>query len=708
MATGADNEIALELNIDSNVPETTANVDTLTESIDKNTQSVVTGKEAYSQFRSETRAGLGNLLSLKKGTEEYNTELKRLASHKAEFAELSLQLQALNPNRAAANFAAFAQTATKALQGLGGAAALLAGSNEEMVKTFIQTQAAVEVLSALADVQELKLQAMAIWTEAVTVAQKLWNAAMNAWPITAIIAGITAIIAIIGEWNHTQEKIIEQQEKIIEHLQKTKELYNSTSEAIKGNLQNELNLLIAQNAEYDKIEKKRKELHDHEVTTATENLILQQKENVALQKKADANQKQIEAMPFLQSAWKNIFDLIAGDAQSTIVGGLEKIIDKQKEFNDQVTHGKNKATDLKNAVVALTTVEEAEKLKREQKTQREADLQVQRMHDESLKESRSKELALLRDQHNEDLEGLDKTSKQYNQMRLAYDAKYYADRKLLFKKYTQEDEDARNAFFISQINDTKEAQDKNTALYDKHIKEDIDNKIAGEDLQLLIDQKAGNKRAAIQTKFRKDLLASELLDAKESAIAIKQAEKDKNDSLDQLDKDRMQSSLAFATSTADALVSIGQLLLAKGKEQTDGTKALALIQLGMKEAVSIANVVASATDPLNPANLATGGIAAIANIAAGVASVAATFVSAKNILDGGGSTSSTSTPNFSSINTSAPSFTATQFNNTPTSTKSGNVDYGYNGQMTKVYVTQTDLTASQNLAYIQNNRRRIR
>ena len=91
----ADTTVALDLTIDSNVAETTTQVDGLTQSIQNNTDAVTTGKQAYAEFRSETRAGLGNLLSLQKGTEEYNKELQRLASHKAEFQELQIQLQKL-------------------------------------------------------------------------------------------------------------------------------------------------------------------------------------------------------------------------------------------------------------------------------------------------------------------------------------------------------------------------------------------------------------------------------------------------------------------------------------------------------------------------------------------------------------------------------------------------------------------------------------
>lgn len=751
MAT--DDEIVLGLNIDSNVEDVTSQVDALTQSIDTNTQSVISGKQAYSEFRSETRAGLGNLLSLTKGTAEYNAELKKLASHKAEFQELQIQLQDLNPNQRAAQFARFGQEATKALQGIGGAATLVAGGNEEMVKTFIQTQAAVEVLNSLQDVANIKREAAVMWTNLQTTAQWLLNAAMDAWPITAIIAGVTAIIAVIGEWNHVQEKVIEQQQKIIDHLQKTKELYDSTAEGIKGHLQNELNLLIAQNTEYDKIENARNALHNQEVATAQFNVDNQEKQNIALEKQAKANEKQTEIMPYLQSGWQNILDIIAGDATSTIVGGIEKVNDKQKEFNDKVAEGKNKLTDFKNVLDATNIIDPAEKDKEKAKKQREADLKAQQLRDESLKESHTKELALLMDQHNEDLETLDKTSKQYNELRLAYDNKYLADRRALFQKYAKEDLSGQNDIKIAEANseeETFEAQRKKIiserdfelnnekltqtqrsliivnsqnallkledsfatsqrAKKEKEKEEDIQRQINKLDLQLIADKNYNDSLTGIkknELKIIEDTYQKELLLAKGNAVAIAQANQNKNDAITASDKADQQAQLAFAGSVADSLVSIGDLLLAKGKEQTDGTKALALIQLGVKEAVSIANIVESST--ANPLNSATFGAAGIAQMAAGIAGVLATFVSAKNILDGG-SSSSTAIPSLSAGTTTAPviSSTNTNFNGTPTTNTNGNTDYGYGGAMTKVYVTQTDLTQSQNLAYIQNQRRRI-
>src|ERR1022692_1511930 len=120
----ADNTaIALELNIDSNATDVIDQLDQKIEELKKviasakdgtdefvqatqkladartyyedltgaaqtHTEAVIAGKEAYRDFKQETRAGLGTLLSLQKGTAAYNAELQKLATHKAQFQEL--------------------------------------------------------------------------------------------------------------------------------------------------------------------------------------------------------------------------------------------------------------------------------------------------------------------------------------------------------------------------------------------------------------------------------------------------------------------------------------------------------------------------------------------------------------------------------------------------------------------------------------------
>jgi len=679
----ADTTVALDLTIDSNAE-----------------QVLNKGTEAYRQFREETRKGLGDLLNLKKGTEEYNIALSKLASHKAEFQELQKQLAAVNPNRLAGNFAEFAQRATNALQGLGGAATLVAGGNEKMIETFVKTQALVQVLNSLADLQKLKLEANAIWLNIVTVAQKAWNAAINAWPVSLLIAGITAIIAAVEIWNGKQESIIAEQEKIIENLKKTRELYNASSDAIKGHLQNELDLLIAQNAEYDKIEKAKKRVLDAETDKVKFDLENQRRQNTALQKEADAHKKETHYWRDILGYAKNFVTLGAN-----VTDNYTKNIEEQKQFNDAVEEGNTKALALQNTLEKLTIVDPTKASEEKAKAEREAMNKIQRVRDESLKESRTKQLRLLSDQHKEDLEGLDKKGIEYNALKLAYDNKYYIERKRLFDKFKQQDQDTRDEYERTKLEDLDKANTALIAYYDKETAKNLKNAIDGGDLEILQLQKNhAKKRDIIEAEYRRDIVA-----ANENAVAIEQANKKKNDALLANDQETANVRVQIATNIGNALVGIGQLLLKEGEKQTDGTKALALIQLGINEAVAIGNVVANATNPLSPMNVATGGIAAIANIAAGVASVVATFVQAKSILDGGsdGSSTSTGSPSFSAGTTTAPSFSSTQFGDTPKRNKNGNTDYGYDA-MSKIYITQTDLNQSQQLAYIQNARRRIK
>lgn len=270
-----------------------------------------------------------------------------------------------------------------------------------------------------------------------------------------------------------------------------------------------------------------------------------------------------------------------------------------------------------------------------------------------------------------------------------------------------------DAMIIQQVQNKKDDADADKKAADD-AKKASDAKIAA--AKKTADEIAKEKEQAWKEQHKTDLenakmtanLAKTVADEEKLELRqkYKQEREDKKAADAQKIADEKETQQAIhetAQSFADAAVSMGDLLLAKGKQQTDATKVLALIQLGIKEAVAIANIVESST--ANPLNSTTFGAAGIAQMVAGIAGVVATIAEAKSILDGGGSSSAPSVS--TSTGYSVPSISnSTAFGGAPQLTSNnGNTDYGYN-TMSKTYVSQTDLNAAQATAYYQNLQRR--
>jgi hypothetical protein len=620
----ADTTVALDLTIDSNVADTTAQVDGLTQSIQQNTDAVQTGKQAYAEFRGETRAGIGNLLSLKKGTAEYNAELQKLASHKAEFQELQIQLSALNPNERAGEWARMGQMATKAIQGIGGALVLAAGGNDEMVKTFIKTQAAVEVLNSLQEIQRLRVMALA-------QAQLFLNFVTNQWPIAILIAGVVAAIAYFKLMQVDTEKLTKLLDAQIESLKEESKTIKDHSEIAKKALQGEIDLLEAEGVSLDNLRGKREEIYQLDIKEAKEQQENAEKQLSAEERRVALDKEYREGLKVEQSI-QNIKFQLEQDKRSKI-------------------------TETQGRSVALT----------EQLSKLEDKLLLNEGFQKKKKELEEYNTQLEKAGSN--LEDATNKEKIFNAKNATEDEKKEADRQARLKK-------ERDQIGLDNL---QRAED-DAKYYGQTIEKElgIDLELAKSKGVQIVAQLAANE--AFKTKTLKE----------ESDIR----------------NDIRKKEAEIAGSIAEDLISIGSLLQQKGKEQNDVQKGLAITAIAIKEAVSIATLVqaiiaANAETPTAATPFIIAG-----EIASGIAGVLATFVSVKSILDGG-STSSTATPTFSAGNTTAPSFAATQNNGIPQQNANGNIDYGAGGAMTKIYVTQTDLTQSQQLAYIQNQRRRI-
>jgi hypothetical protein len=157
-----------------------------------------------------------------------------------------------------------------------GAMALFGVESEEVEKTLLKVQAATALAQGIQSVNDLGksfkafgliLQSTAIGQKIVTAAQWLWNAAVTANPIMAMVTALLAAISAIVIFSKNTESAAEKQARLNEELEKTNkqlehqyDLYVEANENTRLTIQNQINLLKAKGATDKEIYDKEAEL----------------------------------------------------------------------------------------------------------------------------------------------------------------------------------------------------------------------------------------------------------------------------------------------------------------------------------------------------------------------------------------------------------------------------------------------------------------
>ena len=260
--------------------------------------------------------------------------------------------------------------------------------------------------------------------------------------------------------------------------------------------------------------------------------------------------------------------------------------------------------------------------------------------------------------------------------------------------------DKQEADRVASIAATDDQEIKNLQKSLKN-KQDVVKTTGSETLAQIKDIE-DNEIALEEAKYKK------LVDLGQGGVEARKNEEDAITEIhDKAAKDRADIravELTSAGSFVSGLGSLGQLMSSNAKEAYEINKDVALLQLGVDTAKAISSLVSSST--ANPLNSVTFGAAGIAQFAAGLASVLANMAQAKQLLSTGYSgtvtaatskSSGSSTANKPATNSPANSFTAPQFFGLG---QGGN--QGSNPPQ-KVYVSETDITNTQNrVAVIQN------
>jgi hypothetical protein len=637
---------------------------------------------SFKELRQEIRALNGEFLDAKKAGKDTSQILHELAERKSEMRELNKEIKELDPNRQAESFAHFGHTIASGFSAAAGATALFGVENEKAAAKIAQLEGAIALMQGMQGLADAKRQFNILKTVALTklqtaaeseniivkytaiAVQKALNAVQEGSPLGLAIVAVLAIVTAIAAWNSASETLAEKLREENKLLDENIELAEKERKSKEESADADIKLAKAKGATDEQVGKMTK--------SKIEESKKQLEKEINEQQKALDNQKTINKAKVKDhfTAWQSIVSVVASG-----IGMQGQMMEKY-------------ANDNKESNAALRKELSEKRIKLEEFNAELKKLDAERLEtDKELKEKQEKQRKEEADNAKKAREDRIKSNRELTDLKILNISDERArDIAELTERIKRQEEDLK--------------RDKNYIAKKKELATELANGIAAINKKFDDDEK--KKRDDAEQQKRQDEIdsyAAEMEGVEEENKRLAELQQQ------QLDEQRktQEAQNSIATSGAAALVSLGDLLQKKGKDQTDAQKALALIQIAIKEAVSIANIVESST--ANPLNSVTFGAAGVAQAAAGLAELAANIAAAKNILDGGSPSGSLSSAG-AGVSASPPrQISSTQFGPTPKTDNQGRTDYGYNG-MVKTYVTQTDLSEAQGAAYYQNLNRR--
>ena len=230
---------------------------------------IIKSSEAASSLK-EVKQSLKDIkdamISAGDGTAEFLKLAAAASELKAKVDDSNEAIDAINPNKFQA-VATFSASAAGGISAVTGAMGLFGAESEEVTKTLAKVQSAMALSQGLAAISELPktwnnlkaaMASTALVQKIVTAGQWLWNTAIMANPIGAIVVGVAALTAAVygltkafGDSNKEQER----------QLKLTKELNAASIEGAKNAAveRNNLDNLYKASTDQTKSLKERKE-----------------------------------------------------------------------------------------------------------------------------------------------------------------------------------------------------------------------------------------------------------------------------------------------------------------------------------------------------------------------------------------------------------------------------------------------------------------
>ena len=387
------------------------------------------------------------LSGLTPDTEEYVQALKDLGAVKDDIGDLRSEIEGFAG--ADAKIGAITNVVgglAGGFQAAQGAAALFGADNEALNETMVKLQATMAItqgiqgLAGMGDSLKVVgnlLKSTTIGTKAIAAAQYIWNNAIKANPIMAIITAIGALVTGIVILTRTMGDETEAQEESIKQRKKELELMNETAEKLKNENKFRLDLAAAQGKNAKELQKINEENAKSEIKSIDERIKLNTKlflENYALMKERSG-----EELKQLQDDNSKILaenKKLAGERLSIQQGlklseaKLETDANKEKETKDKEANDKY-----------IQNLNELQK--------KLEDLKAQNILDAQDKELKILELAYNREKAELKSKGAN------NELLRQLDLKYFNDRADIENKYIDIQEKAKK--------DEKDAREKEFA-----------------------------------------------------------------------------------------------------------------------------------------------------------------------------------------------------------------------------------------------------
>lgn len=279
------------------------------------------GAKSLKSLRQEFKETQKELDGLNIGSQEYINTLKKLGGIKDEIGDLNDEINAFKPEGKIQAFSGIVAGVASGFEAATGAVALFGGESEDLQKTLLKVQSAmafaegIKGLVGIGDafvVAKNALMSFSLGQKIVTAAQWLWNEALLANPITAIITGVVALTGAIyalvksqnseeekqQRLNELQAKWNEENEKTIEGLKRRQALARETNDF-------ELALLKATGATRDEVFKKeienlKKQSENYETIRGQRGNLLAEEINQQSEVKRQLALKEIEYTQFLK------------------------------------------------------------------------------------------------------------------------------------------------------------------------------------------------------------------------------------------------------------------------------------------------------------------------------------------------------------------------------------------------------------------------
>lgn len=442
---------------------------------------------------------------------------RKAAELKDRIGDAKALTDAFSPDKKFAAFAGALQGVVGGFTAVQGAMGLLGSESKDVEKLLLKVQSAMALTQGLNAITEsidnfknlgTVLKSIPIFQKAITLAQYLWNAALSANPIGAIvtavaalIAGIVALTKYLIDNSNANKQMTAEIEKSTKALKEQTKAYQKNSDELQRQQGYTLELAKAKGATADEIRKLEKKLMDEKIAhleNAREiavNTFKTEQNTLAKYKAAGATDEVIKKQRELTKAALDEANKITEDLNKGYIDRKElqrkhnvQVAQEQTDANTKAKEKRQQAADetkkqqKKNNEDLLNANKEQNSLQRQ--------LQEQLLLSQITDERKRADTKLIMDLENKkkEIENSKASTKEKNESIALLEQQYLVDLAAMKAKFAQEDKDKKAKEDADLIKSEQELNDIIDQLYQESLEEQ----------KKISDEKVKVKEAEIQ------------------------------------------------------------------------------------------------------------------------------------------------------------------------------------------------------------------